>query len=200
MATRRQPRRRSRREQLLGLAADLFAERGFAGVTVDDIGAAAGVSGPALYHHFAGKEALLGEMLIGISQRLLYDAVRIERAAEVPGDVLDALVANHAVFAVDNPSLITVHHRDLVHAAEADRRRVRRLQARYVLHWVEALQHRSPGLDRRTAGAAVHATIGLVNSTPYSSRLPRDEMVDLLTVMAGQALAAIARSGRALLP
>jgi len=195
MATRRQPRRRSRREQLLGLAADLFAERGFAGVTVDDIGAAAGVSGPALYHHFAGKEALLGEMLIGISQRLLDDAERIA-AVEAPEDVLDALVANHAVFAVDNPSLITVHHRDLVHAADADRRRVRRLQARYVVHWVDALQHRSPGLDRRTAGAAAHATIGLVNSTPYSSRLPRDEMVDLLTAMAGQALAAVARTGR----
>ena len=60
-----------RRQELLKIAADLFADRWFANVTVDDIGEAAGVSGPALYHHFAGKEALLGEMLVGISQYLL---------------------------------------------------------------------------------------------------------------------------------
>src|SRR5690606_17721877 len=45
------PRSR-RREELLAVAANLFAARGFTNVTVDDIGAAAGVSGPALYHHF----------------------------------------------------------------------------------------------------------------------------------------------------
>ena len=60
-----------RRQELLSIAAELFAARGFANVTVDDLGDAAGVSGPALYHHFSGKEALLGEMLVDISEYLL---------------------------------------------------------------------------------------------------------------------------------
>lgn len=174
-----------RRQELLGIAADLFADRGFANVTVDDIGEAAGVSGPALYHHFAGKEALLGEMLVGISQYLLDGGREVVAASDEP---IRDLVAFHAEFAVDNRSLITVHFRDLVHALPADRSRVRSLQARYVGLWADALQARSPHMERRQAQAAVHAAFGLVNSTPFSSRLPRAEMLSLLRAMATAAL------------
>jgi AcrR family transcriptional regulator len=61
----------TRREQILKEAARLFAERGFHGVGVDEIGAAVGISGPGLYRHFAGKDAMLAELLVGISGRLL---------------------------------------------------------------------------------------------------------------------------------
>ncbi|MGH3950933.1 MAG: helix-turn-helix domain-containing protein, partial [Pseudonocardiaceae bacterium] len=53
----------SRREQILAAAAELFAQHGFHGVGIDDIGAAVGISGPALYRHFRSKDAMLGEML-----------------------------------------------------------------------------------------------------------------------------------------
>jgi AcrR family transcriptional regulator len=175
-----------RRQELLAIAADLFAARGFANVTVDDIGVAAGISGPALYHHFASKEALLGEMLIGISEYLLRGGSAVVEAGG--DDVLERLVRFHAAFAVDDRALITVHFRDLVHATEADRNRVRHLQARYVAIWAAALQERAPGLERRSAHAAVHAVLGLVNSTPFSGRLPRAEMLDLLSAMALDAL------------
>lgn len=183
-----------RRQELLKIAADLFAERGFANVTVDDIGVAAGVSGPALYHHFSGKEALLGEMLIGISEYLLRGGTQVVRDAGA--DVLDRLVRFHAEFAVDDRSLITVHFRDLVHATDADRRKVRTLQARYVALWSAALQGLAPDLDRRAAHAAVHAVLGLVNSTPFSARLPRGEMLDLLTAMALDALTGVVDRAR----
>lgn len=183
-----------RRQELLKIAADLFAERGFANVTVDDIGVAAGVSGPALYHHFSGKEALLGEMLIGISEYLLRGGTQVVR--DGGADVLDRLVRFHAEFAVDDRSLITVHFRDLVHATDADRRKVRTLQARYVALWSAALQGLAPDLDRRAAHAAVHAVLGLVNSTPFSARLPRGEMLDLLTAMALDALTGVVDRAR----
>jgi AcrR family transcriptional regulator len=175
----------SRRDELLGLAARLFAERGFAGVTMDDIGAACGISGPALYHHFAGKEALLGEMLVAISEHLLAQGRHAQTT--VPG-ALDFLVDGHVQFAVDHPELITVHYRDLVHAAEADRRRVRRLQGRYVECWVAVLGREAGAPEPRVIRAAVHATLGLINSTPFSARLARDDMMGLLRSMALGAL------------
>ena len=52
-------------------AAELFAARGFHGVSVGDLGAACGVSGPAIYKHFASKEAILASMLVRISEELL---------------------------------------------------------------------------------------------------------------------------------
>ena len=48
-----------RRELLLQSAADLFATKGYHAVGIDDIGAAAGISGPGVYRHFASKQALL---------------------------------------------------------------------------------------------------------------------------------------------
>ena len=179
----------TRRRELIAVAADLFAEHGFANVTVDDIGHAVGVSGPALYHHFDGKEALLGEMLVDISDSLLTGGRAV--AAEVDderGDALERLIAFHAEFAVDQRSLITVHVRDLVHASPSDRARVRSIQNDYVEVWRRALRRRDPSIDAATALAAVHAAFGLINSTPHSGRLRRGRMLDLLIRMATSAL------------
>src|SRR5690349_19665292 len=86
-------RRRSRREEILEIAVDLFATRGYHGVSMDDIGAAAGVTGPALYHHFAGKEAMLAAALNPVSENLLSGGrSRVARHATDPRACLAALV------------------------------------------------------------------------------------------------------------
>jgi AcrR family transcriptional regulator len=179
----------TRREELIAIAADLFAEQGFAKVTVDDIGRAAGVSGPALYHHFEGKEAMLGEMLVGISEYLLDGGHRV--VAGGGDDVLERLIRFHAEFAVDDRSLITVHFRDLVHTSAVDHEQIRALQSEYVALWVEVVHSDHPELETEQVAAAVHAVFGLINSTPFSSRLPRDEMVALLAVLAHGGLQAL---------
>ncbi|WP_442586994.1 TetR/AcrR family transcriptional regulator [Microbacterium testaceum] len=66
---------------MLAAAARLFAERGFDGVTLGDIGEAAGVSGPAVYRHVAGKQALLGAILVDVSERLLEGGRRVAKSA-----------------------------------------------------------------------------------------------------------------------
>src|SRR6202050_636924 len=71
---RRSRRKSDRRAQLLTAAERLFSERGFQAVRLEDIGAAAGVSGPAIYRHFPNKESMLVELLVGISARLLAGA------------------------------------------------------------------------------------------------------------------------------
>ena len=45
-----------RREQLLTIAREVFAERGFEGTSVEEIAARAGVSKPVVYEHFGGKD------------------------------------------------------------------------------------------------------------------------------------------------
>lgn len=51
-------RGRATREAILAAAGRLFAERGYAGTTMDAIAAAAGVTKATLYRHVRGKEAL----------------------------------------------------------------------------------------------------------------------------------------------
>ncbi|MBB2891996.1 TetR/AcrR family transcriptional regulator [Flexivirga oryzae] len=186
-------RPKARRQQIIDVAADLFAERGYHGVSITDIGSALGLSGPALYKHFASKDALLAEMLVGISERLLSEGEQRYRATveHGPDATLSALVGWHIEFALNYPSLITVQFRDLANLNDTDRNKVRRLQRRYVERWVGVIVSAVP-TDEDHARAAAHAVFALINSTPHSARLDREQMAALLHRMA---LAAIHSSG-----
>ena len=177
-----------RREQILDVAARLFAERGFHGVSVGDIGRAVGVTGPALYKHFDSKDAVLAQMLVAISERLLAEGRERVAQATGPGDALAALVDWHVEFALAQPSLIIVQDRDWQSLPAEARERVRALQREYVDLWAQQLQRRHAGLALNQARAMAHATFGLINSTPHSSLLSGSAMRDLLTRMALRSL------------
>jgi enoyl-CoA hydratase/carnithine racemase/AcrR family transcriptional regulator len=177
-------RSRTTREELLDAAAVLFAERGYRTVTLDDIGGAVGVSGPAVYRHFKSKESLLGELLVDVSERLLSSAKDRVKAATSPIEALTALVDFHVDFAVDNPALITVQSRELLSLAPDDQRKVRRLQRSYVEFWADAILRAGRMKRREEAIAAAHATFGLLNSTPFSGRLDDQRLRALLNSMA----------------
>lgn len=184
----------SRRDQILAAAAELFARYGFHGVGIDDIGAAVGVSGPAIYRHFRSKDAVLAEMLTGISDKLLSGGRSRVDTADDPATALEELVRWHVEFALTNPALITVHLRDLDSLSDPDHHRIRELQRGYVEVWVTALRSVRHDLDEHTARACAHAVLGLINSTPYSAHLDVDAMSELLLRMALDALGADRRS------
>ena len=160
--------RRSRRDEILDIAVSLFAARGYHGVSMDDIGSAAGVTGPALYHHFAGKEAMLVAALIPVSEGLLHGGR--DRVARHPDDARAALadlIDFHVEFALENPAVIALHLHELDRLPEEPRRQIRRLQRLYVEEWVGVLATLRPGLDPGEARVLAHAAFGLMNSTPF---------------------------------
>jgi AcrR family transcriptional regulator len=176
----------SRREQILAVAAQLFARRGFHGVSIADLGAAVGISGPALYRHFPGKEALLTELLVGISQRLLAGGRAIAATGGDPQRVLAELIRFQADFASREPELIVVQDRDLANLPAAERHRVRQLQRTYVEIWVDTLRRCHPDLPADAARIAAHGAFGLLNSTPHAGTNP--DATALLRRMALSAL------------
>jgi AcrR family transcriptional regulator len=189
LATAVESRRGSRQADYLAAAAQLFAERGYAGTSVDDVGNRLGVSGPAVYWHFASKEALLTEMLSDISDRLLAGGQRCVAAAADGRQALRNLVRWQVEFALDHPELITVHARDLAHVPGPARQRIRRTQRLYAELWVGALGDIAPEVPETLRRAAIHAAIGLVNSTPYlAPSLNRGSVATLLEDMALAAL------------
>jgi AcrR family transcriptional regulator len=148
-----------RRNQILVEAARLFARHGFHGTSIDEIGAAAGVSGPAIYRHFPSKEGLLTEMLVGISEYLLDGGRRLAATHPAPADRLTALVGFHVDFALQRPELISVQDRDLANLPEDEVR------------------------------VAAHAAFGLMNSTPRSAvHAPPETAARVLTSMVVAAL------------
>ncbi|MEU3722576.1 TetR/AcrR family transcriptional regulator [Streptomyces sp. NPDC031705] len=182
----------TRREQILSEAARLFAERGFHGVGVDEIGAAVGISGPGLYRHFAGKDAMLAELLVGISERLLTGGRRrVEEAAGDPEAILASLVEGHIDFALDDRALITLHDRELDRLREADRKLVRQLQRQYVELWVEVVRELHPEVGEAEVRVAVHAVFGLLNSTPHLGAPGREATESLLRRLANGAFGSL---------
>lgn len=175
-----------RRAALLAAAARLFAERGFERVTLEDIGGAAGISGPAVYRHFAGKQAVLAAILLDASEGLLAGGRDVVGSHPDAAATLRELIAFHVEFAVSNAAVIRVQDRDLDSLADPDRRRVRALQRTYVELWVEVLARLDPSAPVATLRSRAHAGFGLMNSTPHSTTASRD----LLAAMALAALRA----------
>ncbi|MEO3760327.1 TetR/AcrR family transcriptional regulator [Mycobacterium sp. B14F4] len=167
-ATRRGRAKSDRRSQLIAAAERLVAERGYLAVRLEDIGAAAGVSGPAIYRHFPNKEALLVELLVGISTRLLAGASDVVAAAQDPASALDGLVDFHLDFALGESDLIRIQDRDLNNLPPSAKRQVRKAQRQYVEIWVDVLREVNASLREDEARLMAHAAFGLLNSTPHS--------------------------------
>jgi len=179
------PRGRARREQLVEATAALVAEHGYHQVGVVDIGAAAGVSGAAIYRHFAGKQDLLVAVIERAVDALMGRAEAIVAAAASPTDAIEGLIHTHVEFAMTETALITVYDQEAHNLEDAARRRLRRQQRAYTEVWIDALAQRSPGTPRDSLAAAVHATFGLINSVAdHHRRLERAEGATLLEAMA----------------
>lgn len=178
-----------RRARLLAEAARLFARRGFDGVSIEDLGAAAGVSGPAVYRHFPGKQGVLAALLVEVSERLRDGGAAVVETAAGPEEALIGLVHFHVAFALGDPDVIRVQDRDLDSLADDDRRAVRAAQRAYVELWVATLAELRPEADPAELRLRAQATFGLLNSTPHSVRdLPPTPVAPLLAEMALAAL------------
>jgi AcrR family transcriptional regulator len=169
------------RDRMLREAARLFAERGFGGTSIEDIGAACGMSGPAVYKHFPSKNAILARLLLDISQQLVEGGRLVAATSVDPAATLGALIDFHAAFSISEPDLIRVQDRDLTSLNSVDSRRVRRMQREYVELWVSLLQQIDSSLTVEVARLRAHAGFGLLNSTPHSgsNSVAREELIKM---------------------
>jgi AcrR family transcriptional regulator len=79
---------RATRGQLIEVATQLFTEHGYEGTSIEAVLSAAGVSRGALYHHFAGKEALFEAVLTAVSERITVELSAVIGDCTDPVDAL----------------------------------------------------------------------------------------------------------------
>lgn len=106
---------RSRRDELLGLAATMFAERGLRATTVRDIADAAGILSGSLYHHFDSKEAIVDELLRDFLEDLFGRYREIATSDASPVDKLRGL------FMVSFDEIENKHAQVAIYQSEAPR-------------------------------------------------------------------------------
>src|SRR5690606_23296358 len=147
-----------------------------------------------VYRHFANKQALLGAILVSVSERLLSGGRAVVESGEPPLEQLRALIEFHVAFALADADVIRVQDRDLASLADEDRHAVRRLQREYVELWIGVLAAVHPDRPVNDLRVRAHACFGLINSTPHSVRALRDAPADedVSQILESMALAALA--------
>jgi AcrR family transcriptional regulator len=172
-----------RKDAITLASATLFAERGFAAVGIDDIGSAVGITGPAIYRHFAGKDALLGAVILRLLDEFVAgaDAV-VARAGEVADSLAD-LVAISVSVALDHPAPVATYvrerrrlHDDLARQAATLERHLRRC-------WEQMVRVEFPTLPNELVALRQEAVLGVMATMTegaQAQRVPRPRLDQLL--------------------
>jgi AcrR family transcriptional regulator len=191
---RRLPRA-EREQQTLDVAQALFAQHGYAAVTMDDVAAAVGVTKPLLYNYFGNKERLylacLGRTADGLIARL---TEAFSRAAD-PGEGLrEALRAFFAFVEADRASWQVLYDETLPAGGQiAEHIEAYRAQATALVG--AALQHLDPAPDPVLLPGMAHALLGAVES--LSRWWLRDGAAHLSAADTADAFIALVRPGLA---
>jgi AcrR family transcriptional regulator len=190
-------RRPHRRDEIIVAATQLFHEKGYHATGMDDIGAAAGITGPAIYRHFRSKEDILERIVLDRASEALERAHEIVATAASPVDALRGLVTLYVDTILENPSLAFVgvfERRTLAGDIRANLERAERL---HFEEWVHALSQARPELSDTEARVMVQGANGLgLMAAMYRSGLPADALSPLIVDMMMNALLVERRTTR----
>lgn len=143
----------SRREQLVSAAAQEFRAKGFAGVSIDDIGGRVGIVGPALYRYFDTKAEILAAAATRWHEWLALETTRALRRPGGDDDVLRLLVEGYVRVALEATDLLAVWLNERLYLPDATRERLDRIQADSLAEWqrwLSAARPRLPDADAAT--------------------------------------------------
>jgi len=182
-------RRPHRRDQILRAAMDLFHEKGYHATGMDEIGAAAGITGPGIYRHFKSKEQILATGIREAVSEALERNRAIVGAGDSPRRALEGLIANFVDGLLINRWLSAVLMRERHAMSPATRRWVERAEDQHVADWVGALRQVRPELSEGEASLMAHAGLWMCLCVVYySSGLDPERESEMLTRMVSTAL------------
>lgn len=181
-ASRARIRDPGRRERIFAAAVQLFVERGYHAVNIDDIGSEAGIVGTGIYRHYKSKSAILVEACERVVDRLVEDAETTVREIHDPLEVLRVLIRRQIEFTISDRKLYLAYIFESRNLPESDERRLRWKQRHYVELWINMLSEVRPDLDRSEANCLVALGISAIHSVLRfgSSGLPPERLAPML--------------------
>ena len=172
--------RASRREAVLAAAIELFARHGYAGVRMEDVGAAAGITGPSVYQHFDGKADLLMAILNRGAEWLQLGLAQAFAAGGSASESLRLVARSYVEFLLRHTDLMSVFLTETINLPDDDRHAIRRVQHEYVSEWVRLLGAVRPELSPAEARIAVQAAVALVNDAVRHAEQARGDIDEIL--------------------
>lgn len=165
-----QSRRGSRRELLLATASRLFAERGFASVSVSDIAEAAGTSAPSVYRQFASKTDLLTAALARAAEALHLSLAQVLVTSETADQAIRLIVSSYVDVMLKHMDIVQLLASELNHLPADEQEALRRTQREYVAEWLHPLAELRPELTPASRRVLVHAALTVLNDVLRAGR------------------------------
>ena len=173
--------RPSRRAPIFESALRLFRERGFHATSINEIGADADVTGPAIYAHFASKGGLLAEAIREGCRRIASALNEALAADDLSADeALEELVRAYVRVALENADMNACYVLELRHVHAKQRGPLQRAARGLCDLWREKLTAVRPELGREQADTMVQMAIfSIVSLCMMPSRIDRESLVEL---------------------
>ncbi len=171
LAPRKRPK--NRKAQIALVAAELFCERGYHLVGIDEIAAAVGISGPAVYRHFPNKYAIL----VHATRELVTAALEAAQAAPAgddPAAVLDAQLTSMARFTVERRKVGALYQWEWRYLADEHRTEFRTALTALTGSFTDPLRRLRPELSAGAAEILVGAMLSTFGSlTTHRAAAPK---------------------------
>ncbi|MGA2383455.1 MAG: TetR/AcrR family transcriptional regulator [Gemmatimonadales bacterium] len=154
-----------RRENLLAVAAQVFAARGYDRTTMRDLSRASQMSLAGMYYYVRGKEDLLFEIQRGCFERVREGAERALADATGPEERLQAFIRHHVAFFATHMDEMKVLSHEAESLTGAPLEEVRRLKRAYVdlCSGLLARLEEQNGGERVNRHVAAYALFGMMN-------------------------------------
>jgi len=162
--------RASQRERILEVASVRFAERGFAGVSVDEIGAALDISGPSVYRYYSTKVELLYTALVRAAEALHLSLSRALASSREPAVMLEAVLASYVDIMLEHRAITQLLVTEVMHLPDKERAAIRSTEREYVREWVHLVPRIHRKLSAEEARIVVHAVLTVINDLLWTRR------------------------------
>jgi AcrR family transcriptional regulator len=158
--------RKKRDEEVLGAAAKVFSERGYADASVQDVADELGILKGSLYHYIRTKEDLLFWLLEDVHrdiEEILDDVSETEGLG--PLELIELYIRRHVIYNLENLERISIYYHDLDRLSEVRHKRIsdrRAAHTRFITNLIAEAQAQglaNPDLDAKLLANCVFATI-----------------------------------------
>ncbi|MFW0796797.1 TetR/AcrR family transcriptional regulator [Gordonia sp. CPCC 205515] len=187
----------SRREAILIAASRLFSARGFQAVGVDDIGAAAGITGATVYHHFPNKAAILSAAANRVVAAMMLDLSRALDSSQTAAEALDKVLRFYVRINVEHVREMRSLQNEAINLPEADRQLLGERRADFIAEWVALLTADRTDLSVDEAQAVVLAASTSISALMGIPHIRRRRDIGSELVLIGEAILGLRGAGDA---
>jgi AcrR family transcriptional regulator len=179
--------RSQRRADMVRIASELFAQKGFRATTVREIAEAAGILSGSIYHHFDSKEAIGDEVLSGFLNEVLADYRSAVSTGSDPADVLERIVRSSSHTLARHHAALTMLQNDWSYFSTQPRFAYMRKELREIEQiWIAQLEHGKesgvfrPDLDVKLTYRLLRDILWLPMNWRQAGGFSTDQVVDAL--------------------